>query len=374
MFRVIYLLAVVACAALVVVAVKYWNDVEALLHPDPVVVVGILRSGGRAVAGATVELHLRGTTGREAVTNARGEFHLSFRRPGDYSVWIGMSRLLPSVIQEVTLKAGKNEVNFDVPGTRVDVKMHLPRRVSAGSGIQLALSGPASLTSQNLGVISTDMQEAAAAYVGLGYGEYTLTAYSNDDKSVSRVPAHFRLGPQEATAIAELSMTTRQLHVMVTDSDGRPVDGATVSSFGQKAPQLGPGEFDASFVPFGQMTMVKAPGLLPVCTHAADGGSQHVVLPKKSEGVAQLRLRGGPRKPVGFLVGLPGTDCAVPLALLDLKWQAPSTGTYVTVSIEGLPEGAYEYRPQEAIPGRRVAVPGPVVEYEIPAYCRFCGG
>ena len=300
---------------------------------------------------------------------------MSFSRAGDYAVKIGTSPTVISTIRDVALNWGLNEVSLDLPGTYVKARIRLPSPVHRRLSVQLALWGPGERSAERLGAVWTADQEVSVEYFGLSLGEYVLTAYSADGKLVSQAPVRFELAPLLERTTVDIEMVPqRPRTLLVNDSRGRRVAAASVYSFGRRAAPRGPGEFDASLMPLGQKAMVTAPGLIPVCLEAGSGDSQVVVMRPKGGSAIDIRLRGGPRRPVGFLLGLPGSVCAVPLSTLDVKWQPPMTEQYITLRIEGLPTSAYEYRAQEWIPGIAVSAPGPLVEYQIPSYCRFCGG
>lgn len=365
--------AVATCAGLILGVAHYRNDIAAWFRSEPVKVHGTVTSGGRPVVGSHVLVLMNGSGARrQTTTDSRGQFTLSASNAGDYLATFGMSPALPSATRDLTFVWGQNEFNIDLLPTRVKVRVRLPTNEPQPSAVQLALWGPGDRSAQRLGGVGVSDREASAEYVGLDYGDYLLTAFSGGRELVSASPVRFTLDALHSVAEAELGLTRRQLHLQVMDSKGHPAQAATVSSITDRARRLDSGQFDASGVPAGQLMTVTAPGFLPVCTHAANEGTQRVVLRDKSDQLANLKLK-GPSRPVGFIYGLPGSDCGVSVGLLDLKWQATGEES-VGVRIEGLPRGSYEFRAQEWIPGVTFSVPGGVVEYLVPSYCKFCGG
>jgi hypothetical protein len=382
----IYYSSVVVVAACVVAAMKMLpSSGNSHLNSGnaPVRVRGLLTQGANPLAGVSLAFAVPGGQVQGvAKSDKHGRFNIGLGAPGDYLVIVSASQNgaptnLSSTGRVISVTAGNNDLVIDLPPTRVDVVIRADG-LSVPDLVQLALAGPASPNGSWRVGFATKASGFLAAYVGIGFGDYVLTAFTasrgESDALTSREPATFSVSASHPTARVTLWLVKRKLRVEVKDTDGHPIVSADTTTLNRSLPRSSDGSFDASGVPRGQELIIITPGRLPVCVLALASGVQSVVAPLRGKNMALVNLRDAPSRPLGDLVGLPGSQCPIPLSALSFDWSPRTERGDLKMAITGLPAGTYGYRSDEQSPLVTVEAPGKAVTYRVPAFCKVCGG
>lgn len=78
----------------------------------------------------------------------------------------------------------------------------------------------------------------------------------------------------------------------------------------------------------------------------------------------------GPGRPVGALLGLPASECAVSVTKLSVEWSRTDAAR-IDMTIRDLPPGTYRYRATEQAPAEAVSAPGNVLTYLVQRLARY---
>ncbi|HUF47809.1 MAG TPA: hypothetical protein VMM93_08325 [Vicinamibacterales bacterium] len=169
------------------------------------------------------------------------------------------------------------------------------------------------------------------------FGTYSFAASTRGVRG-PRVSSSLETATLDKTspeAKVTLELDRRELTVLVRDEAGRPISGAHIassflSSSEAIAAELSPGVYTIEPSMPGGRLWIRAPGHVPVCR----------VTPRESP----LEIRMQPGRPTGIqlsrpvvgllpgeLHGLAGSDCAVPLSILDAVPVATEDGSTFTV-------------------------------------------
>lgn len=311
-------------------------------------------------------------------TDAAGRFSVGLQEPAGYAVAVAALATLPSTYREFTFPAGENVVDIRLPATSLVVQLlderGDPLSERDARTVQLLIRGPrAPTSSHSAGFVGLE-SHYKGRYVGLGYGDYSVSAFTSTGLVSSDI-GRVDLSEPEPDGRLQLRLVRRPLALRVQDTDGRPIRGARVASMLQRSATEQRWPIPINSVPPGELIEVSAPGFLPICVVAQRiGGVQVVEVHPLGAGAARITLVDGPGRPVGILYGLPGSQCPVAIGAMRVEeiggMEQPQRNTF---EILGLPTGTYQYRAQVQAPSAQVRVPGPTVEYAVPAYCRFCG-
>jgi hypothetical protein len=340
----------------------------------PVEVAGTLTSGSVPLQNVSVIFNISGMHAGVTRTDKYGRCTVGLDTTGDYTVIIGATDTLWSTYREVTIGADRNVVNIDLPPTEIDVEWAAREALKGSDVIQVAILGPTSpLKADTVSFIRWD-ERSATRFVGVGYGRYTIAAFTTADASdrvASLAAASVTLSDSRRTAKVRLDMVRRQLALEVREPNGALIDYASAEVLRERLERDAAGRFDLSAVPAGVPLVVRAAGWLPACVLVGREGRQVVSMRPRGRYTLMINLIGGPGRAVGDLSGSPGSECPVPIDGFetDVRRDAET----MRVKVAGLPAGHYGYRADKLAPITEVTVPGPTVDYMVPVSCHFCG-
>jgi hypothetical protein len=339
----------------------------------PVSVHGKVVWKGRGLGGVTVSFQQSGMSAATAVTDRNGQFMAALVDPGAYLMLLYTTPHLSSTHRQVELLAGNNDMLWELPPTELRLTITTEAdRATPTAGVYL--HGPAAETTwQRAGWVSKS-EMTSVRLIGLGFGPYTVTSYSDDAGLVSKNPGRFTLSPSATTASITLTLVERPLRLRAKDSLGRTV--ATARAFSGRRSLLSPedGVFLLDKVPGGERVTVYARGLLPACRYVQDDGERQeiVMLAPSQSSEVRFRLINTDR-PMGMIGGLPGSECDIAVRHFERDDSLAGSDAGVTMTVKGLPPGQYSFRPEEQEVPIAVRVPGPEVTYVVPERCKACG-
>jgi len=371
-----YVPCVLAAACLVALAMdqlRVRTPLNATTVDGPVKITGVVTAAGRPQAELVVRLMGAGRRFvAETETDSDGRFAVSVGRPGAYKVMVSAGSALPSTSREVSLGVGHNDVVLDLPATEVRVTV-VPADGPSPEFVQIVLHGPADETGDSRAGFVTRADGLKGRFVGVGFGEYRMSAFTTDGVPASSMEAAvFAVSSTEPVIDVTLHLVRRQLTVQVVGEDGKAIDYAEITALHRRLERTAGGAFDATWMPAGEGMVVRAAGMLSVCGYAGREGSQSFRLEPLKEARARIKLLDARGMIGGRLIGVRGSDCPVPVVSLDVDWDALDDGS-VEMTIRGLPAGEYEYQAGERAPLERVRAPGEVLTYRVPPSCRMCG-
>jgi hypothetical protein len=285
---------------------------------------------------------------------------------------VSATSALPSVSREVSLEVGHNDVVLDLPATEVRVTV-VPPDGPSPELVQIVLHGPADEAGDSRAGFVTGTDGLKGRFVGVGFGEYRVSAFTTDGVPASSMaPAVFAVSSTQPSLDVTLHLVRRTLTVQVLGEDGKAIDYAEIMALHRRLERTDGSAFDASWMPAREEMVVRAAGMLSACRYAGREASQSIRLEPLQDARARIKLLDARGMIGGTLIGLPGSDCPVPVVHMDVDWAALDDGS-VEMTIRGLPAGEYGYRAGERAPVERVRAPGELLAYRVPASCRMCG-
>jgi hypothetical protein len=315
-------------------------------------------SGSRAPAGLLITF-ANGQREWRATTDDEGRVSLVVDRRGRFSVQIGAAQYLSAVMRTMTFDQEENEFNLDLPGGLLRVHLRRKDGMAVDEPVQIAVTGPA-----QLGGFVKPGEGTDFLFIGLDYGKYRVTADTASNLVAS--PANASLTKEQPTATVDLVLEEQKRSVLhVVDPDGRPVHNAQVYA-GALAPAedpVGSGMYPLTRTPVGTEVLLAAPGFLPTCA-LAETDDWTVSLLRPSAHVSQIRLTPTVAAAIGEVLGAPLSRCPVPLQMLPLRFERDAGGALITIN--GLPEGQFGYRPRLFVPFSQLVVPGPPIAVAVP--------
>jgi hypothetical protein len=199
---------------------------------------------------------------------------------------------------------------------------------------------------------------------GIPAGNYSVTADTNSGLvSVQPATAAITKSTPDASVVLTLSTNIGELRLM--SSEGGPVQGARVQVNSRILEEHEPGVFELKSVAPGNEVLVSAPGLIPVC-HVLTAQDFHrsVIVMSRGSHAVEINFTPPVSGPIGEIIGLPGSTCAVPLGITSFGATEDATST--TIRIVGMPEGRFSYRPTLVTPPQTMDVPGPPLKFTKP--------
>lgn len=162
--------------------------IEALAPPwaEPIRVSGLVTSGGQPVNGILITLALADERriGAEATTDPSGRFTVTVDGPGLYVALVSAHKALSSTSREITIQRGNNYLGIDLPPTEARVTI-MGTGPGESSLVQVALHGPADGLGDSRGGFLTGSDGLVARFVGIGYGDYRVSAFTNDERPLT---------------------------------------------------------------------------------------------------------------------------------------------------------------------------------------------
>jgi hypothetical protein len=282
-------------------------------------VSGQVLYNAKPLNAATVEfVHPDKATGILASIDAGGKYSAKLESSGPYVVTLRGESLAPQR-KKVTLRDGDNEVNWSFNGATLTVRLKgwdhaTPAFVNISSS-SLQLSASFQLNPWDEPVLTRN---------GLGFGLYRVSA--RQGRFVTPADKEIALDKDHPNGELDLELVSSQSILVVRDIAGNPVSGARIVGLFPQPRQIEPGYYELLGIVPGTPLIIKPPaGLAPVCKRALLDKNVEVTLVPGSSVAAKvadpsiqaLTLN------AGSITGIPGSDCAVPLA--DFQWMHVST-------------------------------------------------
>jgi len=327
-----------------------------------VVVEGRVRLGEKPGPGLLVAFTRANSSQRlwVAETDRNGEYRLALDRAGNYSVEVRASRRLGAEAVLARLNDGVNRFDLNLPATRLTVKLQRADGQPIDEIVSVHLDG---LSKTRSGLV-LPRDGHVLEFAGVPMGSYMVTADTNSGLvSVQPGAASIAQSTPEATVVLTLSTNIGELRLLA--SEGGPIQGARVQVNSRILDEREPGVFELKSVSPGNEVLVSAPGLIPVChlLTAADFHRSVVVMSRGSHAV-EINFTPPVSGPIGEIIGLPGSTCAVPLGITSFGATEDANST--TIRIVGMPEGRFSYRPTPVTPPQTMDVPGPPLKFTKP--------
>jgi len=335
-------------------------------------VIGILERQGHPVAGVLLQLH--GPQGKSyaTVTGNSGRFNVSVEEPGEYRILVKSFPHLSTTDRLVTLVAGNNNVQIDLPPTRVDVTIVFGDRLHTSEPVQLKIYGPSSANSSKTAgfVMPTDLP--VLRLEGLGYGNYEVVATTRAGLT-SRSPAKFAVTATSPHVETKLELVRRSLQMVVHDSNGSLVKDAVARVYGRRLAAK-ENQFDLSGVAAGDQIQISHSGLQPTCRLAsAEPGVQAVQLQPRGQASVEVELFPAPAGPIGLLAGVAGSECPIEVSSFYAAPSPEAAPGELRFSILGLRPGSYHYQVDSLATSYQVKAPGKMLRVSVPPRCMTCG-
>jgi hypothetical protein len=289
--------------------------------------------------------------------------------PAKYYVDVMTVDHLTSTRRYCEISGTNAECNIDLPTTAIDVSIRAQNGPFKPVGIHV--TGPVSPTDSEMVGFVTPQEARSFRLVGLEYGTYSIVA-SSPEGLTSVEPLVTTLTPDESIASGNLVLADRRLTIQVADSDGRLLEDASVRT-GAFALSRDGAAFDGRRVPAGVPVIVQAPGYLPTCQLAPRSEMMRVVLGRRSSNRTEFALAPDPGRPLGFIEGVPGSECDVDVRSFRLSQSRGSPANERRFSLVGLPPGTYGFKATMWASRVTFTVParGPLA-YKVPEGCLFC--
>jgi hypothetical protein len=320
----------------------------------------VVRVSGRVTVGGEPARRLRLVFSRgprqwNAETDGDGAYRAVLGDAGEYGVSLRASAALPSQTFARTWRAGDQEEDFALGEGAIAVRVR-----AAGEplteDVHLAL-----MAKQGARVAGSFHPQAqdAARFVGLEYGEYTVSA-STASGLTSRTPGEAVLSPSAPEAEVVLDLGRHRGRLVLADARGGPLIGARAQVGLSPLREQSPGIFVLDAVAMGERLTVNAPGFAPVCRvlQAGDLPELRMTL-QPADASLTLHFPADLAWHDAALVGLPGSDCPVPLEEVESRIRLEPQGASVVLR---LPRGTFAVSRQGR--SQAVVVPGPDVTIE----------
>jgi hypothetical protein len=305
-------------------------------------------------------------------TDDLGRFSVGVERVGEFQINLRAAKRLTATHRYVTIREGRNNVRIDVPRTEIVVSVK-GTSAPVNEPVQVYIEGPVAPTHSDAAGVLTPTDLNGVTLRGVEPGVFSIVA-STPTGLVSQRAAVVEVAEGRSVS-AELTLMRRPLQLIVSDSHGFPIAGASVTVHQNKL-KGSDATFDAGRVPPEKAMVVSAPGFLPVCDFAAtDGPAQRIVMEPLRDVSASFVLRKPASvehlAPIGRLEGTPQSRCPVALRLFPITVDETPTGD-LRVEVKGLPPGRYVYSADSRASRLMVTFPGDAGEYAIPERCAAC--
>lgn len=336
------------------VAIPAGTSERVILRPVPVVVHGTVRSGRRAIEGATITLYRQDRQVGQAESDQRGDYELRVWKPASYAMTVeapGKASFLPVVVDLASTR----------PGERVRKDLDLPSHGLRGVVLDRESSQPVSDATV---VVDEELpKEQMASQRSLQSGpdgafelpfvrreaRLTLSVRAPGYQAFSTAWSPETLPDEPVRVLLERGELLRG---RVLGPGGEPVAGARVASYAAPFERMassvtrtaGDGSFEISLKP-GGLVWVTARGYA-IGSAAATGADAVVRLLPAGEKL-RLRLSGRESPAAGVALTLVRIDGTVfPLSILA-DHAALHGGRAVAdrdgwVSLTGVPPGTYQ--------------------------------
>lgn len=336
------------------------------------IVEGSIVLGARPGAGLRLSWRpAKGGKSSEGVmTDVGGRFVFSVGEPGEYFLNLRSLPYFTTAIRRAVFGKGRNQVTVTVPDTRLDLEVLRVDGKPAAEPVQLhILRDEMQVIREVYAGILLPSDGHRVSLVGLDPGRYRVTADAVSGLvAAGTARADLREG---VPAAARLVMRDLAGTIELRDASGRLVRGGQVLHGPTALAGTGPGVFSLHRVPVGSVLQIDAPGYLPSCRIRTDLSDMVVTLARGASPVAIRMFGTAGSAMLGYVVGLPGSDCGVPLAALAPK---PSRqGDALVGETVALPAGRYEYRFPEGPGSQPFVVPGGRLDLTMPSLTP-CGG
>ena len=252
-----------AAARTAIAQVRVQRVTNVQMLPPLVRLSGRLAVNGSVVPGAAIDVVSRQSAFQATiVTDTSGGFELSLPQAGEYDLAIRESEI-PWAVKRIAVKEGDNRVNWELMGAGT-LTVQLRGAVEA---VRVRIE------SRQMG--SNDLLpfgETSVTKGGLPFGTYDVSA-SDSSGLVSGVRT-VRLEPKSASATVELELTSNDSSMVVSDGQGRPVEGAVVRPMrggdlmigaGPALRQQSPGLYELRGMTPGVRLVIRAEGFVPTC-------------------------------------------------------------------------------------------------------------
>jgi len=327
-----------------------------------VVVEGRVRLGEKPGAGLLLAFTRANNSQRlwVAETDRNGEYRLALDRAGNYSVEVRASRRMGAEAVLARLDDGVNRFDLNLPETRLTVNLQRADGQPIDEIVAVHLDG---LSKTRSGLV-LPRDGHVLEFAGIPMGNYLVTADTNSGLiSVQPGAASIARSTPEANVVLTLATSIGELRLL--SSEGGPVQGARVQINSRILDEHEPGVFELKSVSPGNEVLVSAPGLIPVChvLMAPDFHRSVIVMSRGSHAV-EINFTPPVSGPIGEIIGLPGSTCAVPLGIT--LFSATEDANTTTIRIVGMPEGRFSYRPTLVTPPQTMDVPGPPLKFTKP--------
>jgi hypothetical protein len=336
----------------------------------PIAVHGRVALGNVPLAGARLQFDALPHSSRTVVasTDQVGLYSASLPKAGDYLVGVRAVPLLLGGARLVLLKAAESELDIPLPDTRFTVT------VVDGSGrtieepVQIEVMKDLEYA-QEIATAGVLRPRDGATLTLLGLSEGTYVVSADTVKGLCTTDVHrVRLKAGEAAAV-RLILEQRSRRLRVVGPTGAGLPAVTVRSRARRLDAVGVGEFGLERTPPGSMVVVERAGFVPACRMVDTARGDMVVrLEKAPEARLALDFRANSQAKKGYLEGLPGSDCGVPISAFASASEAVA-GALTRVTLGGVPAGSFGYRADAARvsvrnPGPPVLIPKPDTEQE----------
>jgi hypothetical protein len=313
---------------------------------------GTLLIGSRpAPTGTFLSFHRNGRRW-STKTGAEGRFHIDLAEAGRYVVNLDSAEHLATAIITLDFTPGTNPVRLELPSGAIRLQARRVDGTPLTEPLQVHVSGQASLAGFLLPSEGPDTN-----LIGLGFGSYRIRG-----DSASGLVSDFAdvmLSPDAPVATVALVLSEQKGILRVVDSRGSPIRGAQVraSAYMEESPP-GSGSYALRRIPKGEELWISAEGFLPTCAFTVLP-TMSVVLTAVGPHTATIRIAPPPRAPIGEVLGLPGSECPVPVSMLPFTQRKDADA--LVLDLKGLPALSLRYRPLAKAPFSVVSVPGPSV-------------
>lgn len=306
---------------------------SAAIADASVTVFGTVTKNDKPLANEVVRFRAPDTSSADGVetrTDHEGRYDVTLGEPGRYRVTLGKPAW--PLERRVELVEGSNRLDWSFAGGAIAVRLNGWDRSTRTT---ISAVGP---TPQNLTLSEGDKAEAQLS--GLAFGTYEVRAAQRNG-AVSVQPKKVTISASSELARVELDLRENVATLAVRDGAGLPVSTAIVR-MGTAAPLASsqPGFYSLTGVPPGAMLYVTAPGLVPSCRFAAMSNIE-VTLAKGQPAVIQFPF--AVPQPAGYLVGVPGSECPVPMALFQSA-AVPSDSTRPRFAIDQFPSSSLSWK------------------------------
>lgn len=181
---------------------------------------------------------------------------------------------------------------------------------------------------------------------------------------------------EKGAADTDVAVVTRRrgATLNVSTESGKGISTAQVyGELGRALPRLMGGGFSMRKTAPSDRVIVTASGYLPVCRTVGDGDGDVVVTLRTYFATAKLRLKNG-QGIRGAVLGLPGSDCPVPLSALSVEADALGGENEYVMTLFGLPEAPLFFVVSDGRKVHRVEFrPGDDVTIEMDPSADSCG-